>query len=339
MVRGAEKEMIGMDDSNSNRHIVEMIKKITLAIESKNTTELREIAEELEAWQPRENWEDMDVRTKVFVEHVLVGLARIQMGMDVLDQGAHELGEIREKLERTLDKLDKLDKEDKYAGAPYEQDKDEHEIRRTFDRQDVEKRIGRCARCQRVADRESKSFKDYGICKSCFDSVPNIDEIYNDETIQSKGLADYIEGEDLPRERHIDRKGNEQCHRCGNFNLFYNMKFVHGYSVCPRCFRGFMHWFEKVKETQEDRKVRDGEELFPKGMSWDEKERRRTELAKGLDEMKRKFSDGKGWIDWKKYHEARRKAARDERQKTKRGNRKGRYSKDEMSDDTKEDLK
>ena len=104
--------MIGMDDSKSNRHIVEMIKKIALAIESKNTTELREIAEELEAWQPRENWEDMDVRTKVFVEHVLVGLARIQLGMDVLDQGAHELGEIREKLERTLDELDK---EDKYS--------------------------------------------------------------------------------------------------------------------------------------------------------------------------------------------------------------------------------
>ena len=114
--------MIGMDDSKSNRNIVEMIKKIALAIESKNTTELREIAEELEAWQPRENWEDMDVRTKVFVEHVLVGLARIQLGMDVLDQGAHELGEIREKLERTLDELDR---EDNYAGAPYHQDEDE----------------------------------------------------------------------------------------------------------------------------------------------------------------------------------------------------------------------
>ncbi len=270
MARGAEREMIGMDDSKSNRHIVEMIKKIALAIESKNTKELREIAEELEAWQPRENWDDMDVRTKVFVEHVLVGLARIQLGMDVLDQGAHELGEVREKLERALDDLDR---EEKYAGAPYEQDEDEDDIRRTFDRQDVENRIGRCAKCRRVADRKSKSFKDYGICKSCLDSTPDIDEIYNDKTIQPKSKA----------------------------------------SV--------------------------GEELFPKEMSWDEKERRRTELAKWFDKMKRNFSDGKGWIDWKKYHESREKDARDKRRKVNRGNRKGRYRKDEISDETKEDLK
>ena len=91
--------MIGMDDSKSNRNIVEMIKKIALAIESKNTTELREIAEELESWQPRGNWDDMDVRTKVFVEHVLVGFARIQLGLDILDKGADELGTVREEME------------------------------------------------------------------------------------------------------------------------------------------------------------------------------------------------------------------------------------------------
>jgi len=326
-----KSRMIGMDDSKSNRNIVEMIKKIALAIESKNTTELREIAEELEAWQPRENWEDMDVRTKVFVEHVLVGLARIQLGMDVLDQGAHELGEIREKLERTLDELDR---EDKYAGAPYHQDEDEQDIRRTLDKQirDIEKR-SRCARCQRVVDRESQqSFKDYGICKSCFDSVPNIDEIYSDETIQSKGLTDYIEGEDLPRERHINTEGNEQCHRCGSFNFFWKMKFLHGYSVCPWCFRGFMRWFEKAKKADEP-------PVEEPKRDWDEKEKKRTEMRDAVDKMRRNFSDGDGWIDWKKYHEARRKAARDERLKDKRGNKKGRYSKDEMSDDTKEDLK
>ena len=52
-----------------------------------------------------------------------------------------------------------------------------------------------------------------------------IDEIYNDETIQSKGLADHIEAEDLPRERHMDGKGSKQCHRCGSFNDFKKMKF------------------------------------------------------------------------------------------------------------------
>ena len=124
--------MIGMDDSKSNRNIVEMIKKIALAIESKNTTELREIAEELESWEPRGNWDDMDVRTKVFVEHVLVGFARIQLGLDILDKGANELGTVREKMEH--------DEESKYAGAPYDQDEDSDDIKRAFDKQSEELR-------------------------------------------------------------------------------------------------------------------------------------------------------------------------------------------------------
>ena len=107
--------MIGMDDSKSNRDIVEMIKKIALAIEKKNTQDLRNIAEELESWEPRGNWDDMDVRTKVFVEHLLVGLARIQLGLDVLDKGANELTEIRQEVEKKEMNdaiLDSFDEED-----------------------------------------------------------------------------------------------------------------------------------------------------------------------------------------------------------------------------------
>ena len=107
--------MIGMDDSERNYDIVQMIKKIALAIEKKDTKDLQAIAQELEAWEPRENWDDMDVRTKVFVEHVLVALARIQLGLDVLDKGASELTEIRQEVEEkemndaVLDSLDEDD--------------------------------------------------------------------------------------------------------------------------------------------------------------------------------------------------------------------------------------
>ena len=103
------------DDSDRNYDIVHMIKKIALAIEKKNTQDLRNIAEELESWEPRENWDDMDVRTKVFVEHLLVGLARIQLGLDVLDKGANELTEIRQEVEEkemndaVVDSLDEDD--------------------------------------------------------------------------------------------------------------------------------------------------------------------------------------------------------------------------------------
>ena len=112
------------DDSDRNYDIVHMIKKIALAIEKKNTQDLRNIAEELERWEPRGNWDDMDVRTKVFVEHLLVGLARIQLGLDVLDKGANELTEIRQEVEEkemndaVVDSLD----EDDYSELKREND-------------------------------------------------------------------------------------------------------------------------------------------------------------------------------------------------------------------------
>ena len=71
--------MIGMDDSERNYDIVQMIKNNALAIEKKDTKDLQAFAQELEAWEPRENWDDMDVRTKVFVEHVLVALSLIHI--------------------------------------------------------------------------------------------------------------------------------------------------------------------------------------------------------------------------------------------------------------------
>ena len=88
------------DDSDRNYDIVHMIKKIAIALEKKNVGDLRAIAHELETWVPHGNWGKLDVKTKVFVEHILVGLARIQLGLEVLDKGAGELSDIRQKMEK-----------------------------------------------------------------------------------------------------------------------------------------------------------------------------------------------------------------------------------------------
>ena len=103
------------DDSDRNYDIVLMIKNIALAIKKKNVDDLRAIALELQRWEPPEGWSELDVRTKVFVEHVLVGLARIQFGLEVLDKGADELTEIRQEMEKKemYDAiLDSFDEED-----------------------------------------------------------------------------------------------------------------------------------------------------------------------------------------------------------------------------------
>ena len=88
------------DDSDRNYDIVHMIKKIAIGLESKNVDDLRAIAHELEAWVPHGNWGKLDVKTKVFVEHILIALARLQLGFEIIDKGAEELTDIRQKVEK-----------------------------------------------------------------------------------------------------------------------------------------------------------------------------------------------------------------------------------------------
>ena len=88
------------DDSDRNFDIVHMIKKIAIGLESKNVDDLRAIAHELEAWVPHGNWGKLDVKTKVFVEHILIALARLQLGFEIIDKGAEELTDIRQKMEK-----------------------------------------------------------------------------------------------------------------------------------------------------------------------------------------------------------------------------------------------
>ena len=87
------------DDSDRNYDIVHMLKKIAIGLESKNVDDLRAIAHELEAWVPHGNWSKLDVKTKVFVEQILIALARLQLGFEILDKGAEELTDIRQKVE------------------------------------------------------------------------------------------------------------------------------------------------------------------------------------------------------------------------------------------------
>ena len=104
------------DDSDRNYDIVHMIKKIAIALESKNVVDLRAIARQLEAWEPHGDWDKLDVRTKVFVEHILLGLGRIQLGIEQLDKGADELTDIRQKMEQDEihDVMDEADHEDDF---------------------------------------------------------------------------------------------------------------------------------------------------------------------------------------------------------------------------------
>ena len=88
------------DDSDRNYDIVHMIKKIAIGLESKNVDDLRAIAHELEAWVPHGNWGKLDVKTKVFVEHILMALGRLQLGFELLDKGEGELTDIRQKMEK-----------------------------------------------------------------------------------------------------------------------------------------------------------------------------------------------------------------------------------------------
>ena len=104
------------DDSDRNYDIVHMLKKIAIGLESKNVDDLRAIAHELEAWVPHGNWGKLDVKTKVFVEHILMALGRLQLGFEILDKGAEELTDIRQKVENDEihDVMDEADHEDDF---------------------------------------------------------------------------------------------------------------------------------------------------------------------------------------------------------------------------------
>ena len=65
---------------------------------------------------PHGDWSKLDVKTKVFVEHILMALGRLQLGFEILDKGAEELTDIRQKVENDEihDVMDEADHEDDF---------------------------------------------------------------------------------------------------------------------------------------------------------------------------------------------------------------------------------
>ncbi|MDC0171097.1 hypothetical protein OAJ04_04900 [Candidatus Nitrosopelagicus sp.] len=333
--------MIGMDDSERNYDIVHMIKKIALAIEKKNTKDLQAIAQELEAWEPRDNWDDMDVRTKVFVEHVLVGLARIRLGLDVLDKGASELTEIREEVEEkemndavrnSLDEDDYAATKTGFSCFKCGQSKVGKAV--------LEDKAGNkmCGRCARALGRESYD-----------ELVREYDELKE----ENFDLAQKITTENIDRFTRrnlssVDEEAKFTCERCGILKRksapgVNNYKEVGGHKICGRCYRAFENWFEKTNPEDWDALL--WNLWVGRGINrWSKKNNRasdggpidKTKIQDFIRRLMRDHSKPNGQIDWDKFHKTRRKM--EEEEKKDRHN-KERYRKDELSDEDKEDLK
>ena len=241
MVEG-EYEMIGMDDSKENLHLVELIKKVALAIQSKKVKDLQEMVMELENWNPEDV--SLDIKTKIFVEHILLAFSRIELGLDVLDKAANELEIVKSKMtkknikkatEKILDKND----ESKYAGDSYNQEENEESIRKALSAY-FDKPKSKCGKCGRVVEfPKALIFADYGICLTCYLEEPNIDEIYNDESIQPK----------ISWARLNDRE--EDCRRCGETKKWKNMKILGGKYVCGECYTSCTAWLKKDRTTKD----------------------------------------------------------------------------------------
>ena len=250
------------DDSDRNYDIVHMIKKIAIGLESKNVDDLRAIAHELEAWVPHGNWGKLDVKTKVFVEHILIALARLQLGFEIIDKCAEELTDIRQKVEK--DEIHDLMDEAEYD----ELEREMNELAQKTTRENIDE-----------------------FCKRNLDSV--------------------------------DRRQKFTCEKCGQEKRksapgASNYKEVDGHGICGRCYRAFRNWFEKTDKKLDDSWVANDK------LSRDEREKKLNDIYKKVSWMKDNFGfrDKKG-IDWDRYHKKRR----------------GRFKKDELSDDEKDELK
>ena len=184
------------DDSDRNLDIVHMIKKIAIGLESKNVDDLRTIAHELEAWVPHGNWGKLDVKTKVFVEHILMALARLQLGFEILDKGADELTGIRQKMEkdeihRAMDESDHEDDFERKMGelvSEYDEIVDEAQkittenidrfTRSNLDSVDRREKFT-CEKCGIEKRRSAPGVSNYkevdghGICGNCYRAFRN----------------------------------------------------------------------------------------------------------------------------------------------------------------------
>ena len=204
--------MIDRDEIERNYDIVLMIKKIAIALESKNVDDLRAIAHELEAWVPHGNWDKLDLRTKVFVEHILIGLGRIQLGFELLDKGADELTDIRQKMEN--DEIHDV-------MESYDQEHNEH-------KDDFERKM-----------RELASEYDEIVDEAQKITTENIDRF-------TRRNLDRVDR----REKFTCEKcGIKKRSSAPGVN---NRKEVDGHVICARCYRAFKNWFEKTNRKLDE---------------------------------------------------------------------------------------
>ena len=300
------------DDSDRNYDIVHMIKKIAIGLESKNVDDLQAIAHELEGWVPHGNWGKLDVKTKVFVEHILMALGRLQLGFELLDKGAGELTDIRQKMEK--DEIHGLTEEGKTGFVCFKCGQ------RKIGSAVLEDIVGNkmCDRCARaLGGKELRGLQDL------------VDDAEYDKLEREvNGLAQGITTENIDEfcKRNldsVDEKNKFTCEKCGERKRrsapgASNCKEVDGYTICGRCYRDFRNWFVKTDKKLDDFWVENDK------LSRDEREKKLGDLHKKISWMKENFGfrDKKG-IDWNRYHKKRR----------------GRFKKDELSDEEKDDLK
>jgi hypothetical protein len=194
------------DDSDRNYDIVHMLKKIAIGLESKNVDDLRAIARELEAWVPHGDWSKLDVKTKVFVEHILMALGRLQLGFEILDKGAEELTDIRQKVEN--DEIHDV-------MESYDQEHNEH-------KDDFERKM-----------RELVSEYDEIVDEAQKITTENIDR-FTRRNLDSVDRREKFTCEKCGIEKRSSAPGAN------------NRIEVDGHVICARCYRAFKNWFEKT---------------------------------------------------------------------------------------------
>jgi len=305
------------DDSDRNLDIVHMIKKIAIGLESKNVDDLRAIAHELEAWVPHGNWGKLDVKTKVFVEHILMALGRLQLGFEILDKGADELTDIRQKIKK--DEIHDLMEEGKTGFVCFKCGQ------RKVGSAVLEDIVGNkmCGRCARALGGKEK-----GVITSFKQKMDELQREYDGLKRECDGLAQGITTENIDEfcKRNLDSVDDENkftCEKCGERKRrsapgASNCKEVDGHTICAICYRAFRNWFVKTNKKLDNFWVENDK------LSRNQREKKLRDLHKELEKMKEDFGfrDKKG-IDWDRYHKQRR----------------GRFKKDELSEDEKEDLK
>jgi len=377
------------DDSDRNYDIVHMIKKIAIGLESKNVDDLRAIAHGIDTWKPHGNWDKLDVKTKVFVEHILMALGRLQLGFEILDKGAEELTDIRQKMEKDEihDLMDEADHEDDFERkmgelvSEYDEIVDEAQkittenidefTRRNLDRVNRREKFT-CEKCG-IEKRSSapgvnnrKEVDGHVICGRCYRAFKNwfertdkkLDDFWDEKYVRKgtwdggpidpsvkEGISRLIRDYSLPngqidwdkfhraRKKMKDHKKDRQnkltkkkcrwgfdgcdcmqecCNKCERLVDNDSAKIFKDYGICRKCYEDEPNIDEIYKD----------ESIQPKG--WDKREKRLSDVHKKIDELKKNFGfrDKKG-IDWDRHHKKRR----------------GRFKKDELSEDEKEDLK